>query len=125
VHAVTGSHPEQLLADAGYRTEAAFEQLKDHPTELMVALGREGKQQLRVDAQRRPHTAAMAAKFEQIETQQAYRRRKWLSEPPNGWVKNVLGFRQFSLRGLAKVQAEWRLVCTALNLRRMAKLATA
>jgi len=35
-------------------------------------------------------------------------------------VKNVLGFRQFSLRGLAKVKAEWRLVCTALNLRRMA-----
>jgi hypothetical protein len=32
----------------------------------------------------------------------------------------VLGFRQFSLRGLHKVQAEWKLVCAALNLRRMA-----
>ncbi|MFA5631335.1 MAG: transposase, partial [Porticoccaceae bacterium] len=30
------------------------------------------------------------------------------------------GFRQFSLRGLEKVQAEWKLVCLALNLRRMA-----
>jgi hypothetical protein len=47
---------------------------------------------------------------------------KWLSEPPNAWVKSVLGFRQFSMRGLAKAQAEWKLVCTALNLRRMAKM---
>jgi hypothetical protein len=50
----------------------------------------------------------------------AYRRRKWIAELPNGWIKNVLGFRQFSLRGLHRVQAEWKLVCLALNLRRMA-----
>ena len=40
--------------------------------------------------------------------------RKWLSEAPNGWM-HVLGFRRFSLRGLAKVQGEWDLVCLALN----------
>ena len=56
------------------------------------------------------------------EARTAYRRRKWLSEPPNGWIRNVLGFRQFSLRGLHRVQAEWKLVCMALNLRRMATL---
>ena len=38
---------------------------------------------------------------------------------PNGWIKSVLGFKQFSLRGLHRVQAEWKLVCLALNLRRM------
>ncbi len=54
-----------------------------------------------------------------------YRRRKWIAEPPNGWIKNVLGFRQFSLRGLKKVQAEWKLVCLALNLRRMGALTAA
>jgi hypothetical protein len=37
-----------------------------------------------------------------------------------GWVKQVLGFRAFSLRGLRKVAGEWSLVCMALNLRRMA-----
>ncbi len=125
VHTVMGKHPEKVLADAGYRSEAVFAQLQDHPTELIVALGREGKAQVRIDPQCRPLTAAMAAKFRLPETQQAYRRRKWLSEPPNGWIKNVLGFRQFSMRGLAKAQAEWKLVCAALNLRRMAKLATA
>ena len=66
--------------------------------------------------------AAMAEKLQTEPAQLAYRRRKWISEPPNGWVKNVLGFRQFSLRGLTKVKAEWRLVCTALNLRRMARM---
>jgi IS5 family transposase len=125
VHATLGEHPQQVLADAGYRSEAAFEQLREHPTELIVALGREGKKQVAIDPLRRPHTAAMAEKFQQPRTQQAYRRRKWLSEPPNGWIKNVLGFRQFSMRGLAKAQAEWQLVCAALNLRRMANLAPA
>ena len=67
----------------------------------------------------------MAEKFKSAATQAAYRKRKWLSEPPNGWIKNVLGFRQFSMRGLAKAQAEWKLVCAALNLRRMAKMMAA
>jgi transposase len=112
----------QVLADAGYRSEAVFEQLKDHPTELVVALGREGKEQVGIDSGKYPHTAAMAAKLRTKEGKDAYRRRKWIAEPPNGWVKNVLGFRQFSLRGLDRVSAEWKLVCTALNLRRMCSL---
>jgi transposase len=114
-----GHLPEQMLADAGYRSEAVFEQLAECGTELVVALGREGKQQLHFDPQRSPHTAQMAAKLKSAEGKAAYRRRKWIAEPPNGWVKNVLGFRQFSLRGLHRVQAEWKLVCMALNLRRM------
>jgi IS5 family transposase len=118
----SGDLPKQLLADAGFRSEAVFEQLKDSPVELIVALGREGKEQLAIDAVKYPRTAAMAGKLHTDEARAAYRRRKWLSEPPNAWVKNVLGFRQFSLRGLAKVKAEWRLVCAALNLRRMATL---
>ena len=52
-------------------------------------------------------------------------RRKWLSEAPNGWIKEVLGFRRFSFRGLAKVQAEWNLVCLALNIKRIGALRTA
>ena len=52
------------------------------------------------------------------------RKRKWIAEPPNGWIKSVLGFRRFSLRGLHRVQAEFKLVCLALNLRRMASLKT-
>ena len=63
----------------------------------------------------------MAAKLQSDEGKTAYRRRKWIAEPPNDWVKR-LGFRQFSLRGLHRVQAEWKLVCMALNLRRMSTM---
>jgi transposase/IS5 family transposase len=117
-----GADAGQVVADAGFRSEAVFDKLKDHPTRLIVALGREGKKPGAIDPNKRPHTAAMAEAFQSAEVQAAYRRRKWLSEPPNGWIKNVLGFKQFSLRGLAKAQAEWRLVCMALNLRRMATM---
>ncbi len=117
-----GDDPRQVLADAGYRSEAMFEQLAEHPSELIVALGRDGKKGVAVDPDKRPFCAAMAEKFKSTTTQAAYRKRKWISEPPNAWVKSVMGFRQFSMRGLAKAQAEWKLVCTALNLRRMAKM---
>ncbi len=113
---------KQALADAGYRSEAAFKQLSQCPSELVVALGREGKEQVAIDSQKYPHTAAMAAKFQTGQTQDDYRKRKWIAEPPNGWIKNVLGFRQFSLRGLHRVRAEFKLVCLALNLRRMSTM---
>ena len=51
-----------------------------------------------------------------------YKQRKHLAEPPFGWIKQGLGFRQFSLRGLQKVTGEFTLVCLALNLRRMATM---
>jgi hypothetical protein len=52
--------------------------------------------------------------------------RKWIVEPPYGWIQNVLGFQQqFSLRGAKKVEGEWNLVCLALNLRRMFSMQTA
>jgi transposase len=128
LHAVKnnlGQTPEQALADTGYRSEAVFAQLADSGTDLVVALGREGKQPLGFDPARSPHLAAMAAKLQSAAGKAAYRRRKWIAEPPNGWVKNVLGFRQFSLRGLHRVQAEWKLVCLALNLRRMGAMKAA
>ena len=119
-----GAYPEQTLADAGYRSEAVFTALADC-TDLVVAIGREGKEHRAIGEVSLPLTAAMAAKMKTPEARDAYRRRKWLAEPPNGWIKSVLGFRQFSVRGLHRVQAEWKLVCMALNLRRMATMQAA
>ena len=45
--------------------------------------------------------------------------RKQTPEPVFGIIKSVLGFRQFSLRGLEKVRGEWSLVTMAWNLKRM------
>lgn len=123
VHDNLGAYPAQTLADAGYRSEAVFEELGER-TDLIVALGREGKKHVEINADSLPRTAAMAEKMKTEPARTAYRRRKWLAEPPNGWIKNVLGFRQFSMRGLHKAQAEWKLVCMALNLRRMATMQT-
>ncbi len=120
-----GQAPQQVLADTGYRSEQVFEKLADCGTELVVSLGREGKQQLRFDPERSPYTALMAEKLQSDRGKTAYRKRKWIAEPPNGWVKHVLGFRQFSMRGLHRVTAEWKLVCLALNLRRMCTLRVA
>jgi transposase len=125
VQANTGELPRQGLADAGYRSEDNFEQLAGLTTDLVVAMGREGKQQVQADPKTHPHTAAMSAKLQTDEGKAAYRRRKWIAEPPNGWIKSVLGFRQFSLRGLHRVQAEFKLVCLALNLRRMGAMQAA
>ena len=128
VKAHTGSAAGQVLADAGYRSEAVMAELvRTQPdTELVIALGREGKILAKPrDVKRYPHTVAMAAKFDTEQGKQAYRKRKWIAEPPNGWIKNVLGFRQFSMRGLEKVKAEFKLVCLALNLRRMGAMQVA
>jgi hypothetical protein len=78
-----------------------------------------------IDASKRYSCAAMAGKFNSVATHEAHRKRKWLSEPPNRWIKSNLGFRQFSMRGLAKAQTEWKLVCAALNLRGVAKMPAA
>lgn len=128
VKANTDVNPEQALADAGYRSEEEMAKLaKAYPqTELVIALGREGREQAKpIDADRYPHTLAMQAKFQTDKGKADYRKRKWIAEPPNGWIKNVLGFRQFSMRGLEKAKAEFKLVCMALNLRRMGAMQSA
>ena len=122
VQSNTGEPAQQVLADAGYRSEAVMAELAQQlpQTELVIALGREGKEQAKpTDAQRYPHTVAMQARLQTEQGKAAYRKRKWIAEPPNGWIKDVLGFRQFSMRGLDKAKAEFKLVCLALNLRRM------
>jgi transposase len=124
VQANLKADPATALADTGFRSEAVFAQLAAGPTEAIVALGREGRAVLKIDAAKNPHTLAMAARLETEAAKAAYRRRKAIVEPPNGWIKNILGFRQFSLRSLDKVRDEFKLVCLALNLRRMSYLVT-
>jgi Transposase DDE domain len=50
-----------------------------------------------------------------------YRLRKQLPEPVFGQIKQARGFRQFLLRGVEKVQAEWGIVCIAHNLLKLAQ----
>ena len=55
----------------------------------------------------------MRARLAQPEGARLYKRRQVWSEAPFHVIKNILGFRRFSLRGLAKVNLEWQLVALA------------
>jgi transposase len=114
----TEIEPGRVLADAGYKNEKDLEALVARGIDGYVSVGREGKRS-RAPSASCPESQAMQRKLATKRGRARYRKRKGLVEPVFGWVKRVLGFRAFSLRGLRKVAGEWSLVCMALNLRRM------
>ncbi len=116
---------ETVLADAGYCNERDLTDLEARGIDGYVAPGREGKQAVTRDLEAHPATGRMVDKLAKPAGRAVYAQRKWLSEAPIGWVKHVLGFRRFSLRGLAKVRGEWDLVCLALNVKRLHTLMAA
>ena len=114
-----GESPGRVLADAGYRSESNLGMLEQRQIDGYVAMGREKDLD---DAPLPPQDTAlgrMTRKMKSPSGRDRYRARKHIGEPPFGWIKSVLGFRQFSLRGLDKVTCEWNLVTLAVNLRRM------
>jgi transposase len=117
--AVVEQIPGQILADAGYRSEANFEHLERNNIDAVIAMGREGKPDNVPVSTANQATLRMKEKLKTADGAAAYRRRKVIVEPVFGWIKRVLGFRQFSFRGLTRNNAEWHLVCLAMNLRRM------
>ncbi len=122
----TGRKPQRVLADAGYKGEENFKALEKRKIRGFVAQGRVGRGgQQESNESGGPASRRMAKRLREQRGKRQYRRRKGMVEPAFGWVKQVLGFRQFSLRGLKKVQGEWSLVTLALNLRRMATMEAA
>ena len=116
-----GQTPSTVLADAGYRNERDLQELETRHIDGYVALGREGRTASRQRPQG-PATQRMARKLDTPQGQEIYAQRKWLVEAPIGWIKRILGFRQFGMRGLRPVQGEWDLVCLALNVKRLHRL---
>lgn len=125
IESVTGQRPEKVLADAGYRSEASFQALETVGIDGYISQGREGKKPPRPPGPDRPASRRMEHKLNTLQGRAVYRRRKAIVEPVVGWIKNILGFRQFSFRGVEKVAAEWDLVCLATNLKRMHRLTVA
>jgi len=120
----TGEIPKRVLADAGYKNERDLELLQTLGIDGYVSLGRESKA-TRTPSAKCPCSQAMQKKLATKRGRARYRKRKAVVEPVFGWIKQVLGFRTFSLRGRRKVAGEWSLVCLALNLRRMARMKAA
>ena len=118
---------ETLLADTGYFSTANVETCEKAGIEPLIAIGRQPHHpplQERFEttppAPENPTpVAAMAHRLKTPEGRTLYALRKQTPEPVFGIIKSVLGFRQFSLRGLEKVRGEWSLVTMAWNIKRM------
>ena len=125
--------PATLLADAGYFSAANVTACAAAGIAPLIATGREPHHQPLASRFAAPPPApekpapleAMAHRLKTPEGKKLYALRKQTPEPVFGIIKSVLGFRQFLLRGLAKVQGEWSLVTMAWNLKRMFALSLA
>ncbi len=67
----------------------------------------------------------MEIRMKTPEGKKIYAKRKSTIEPVFGIVKQVMGFRQFLLRGVVAVSGEWNLVCTAFNIKRLHRCSVA
>lgn len=123
----TLGEPETLLADNGYFSEANVKACEAAGIKPMIATGRQSHHPFLserfADAPPPPENPtpveAMAHRLRTPEGKKLYGLRKQTPEPVFGIIKSVLGFRQFSLRGLDKVRGEWSLVTMAWNIKRM------
>ena len=119
-----GADPTDVLADAGYKSEASFQTLETRHITAYISLGREGKPAAPPNPAHEA-TQRMAERLTSEGGRARYRRRKAIVEPVFGWIKEVLGFRRFSLRGVAKVRGEWNVICLAVNLKRLHRIGIA
>lgn len=119
--ATLGGVPPEVLADAGYRGEATFQTLEAQGITAYISLGHEVRP---AKPPNLAHVASqrMADRLTSAVGRARYRRRKAIVEPVMGWIKEVLGFRRFSVRGEAKARGEWNVVCLAVNLKRFHRI---
>ena len=121
IEAKLGRRPKEASADAGYCSEANLAALEERGIAGYVAVARAKRA---ADAKRTvngPLTRAMQRKLKRAGRRSRYRLRKQVVEPVFGQIKQARGFRQFLLRGVEKVSAEWAMICTAHNLLKLAK----
>jgi uncharacterized coiled-coil protein SlyX len=124
VQANSGRVPKELSADSGYCSESNLAELARRGIRGYVATGRQkhGTAAATGKAARAgSRVREMSRRLKQGGHRSRYRLRKQTVEPVFGQIKAARGFRQFLLRGLAKVTEEWRLVCTAHNLLKLAQ----
>jgi len=121
----TGQLPREMSADAGYFSAKVVSEMNAMGVEAFIPpdkikhtvpvpsapLGRIPQGTSLIDKMRR--------KMQTQRGKKRYALRMKTVEPVLGQIKQCLGFRQFLLRGLQKVRAEWRLICTVHNLMKL------
>jgi len=120
--------PRSASLDNGYFSESNIKAIEDRGVEPYIATGREGHtkswaayfaQVPEAPSEEASAKAKMAYKLKTEVGKAIYRLRKCTVEPVLGIIQEVLGFRQFLLRGMASVAGEWTLVCLGFNLKRL------
>jgi len=126
--------PAVVLADSGYCSSDVITRLEAANCDPHICTGNEAFQNgrtydFRPNPQEKPPRNVvnpilikMRDKLLTPEGRKTYSRRQSSVEPVFGIIKQAMGFRQFLLRGLAKVGGEWNLVCLAYNVRRLFNL---
>ncbi len=123
-----GQKPKELLADSGDCSEENLEYLDEKKISAYIATNRKKHrepeepckrgplpmQATRVDRMRRRLQTKVGAKV--------YAARKSIVEPVFGQIKHARGFRQFLMRGIEKVKAEWALVCATHNILKLYRM---
>jgi transposase len=125
----------EVLIDSGFLSEKAVgliekdAQGQSTGTTVYAAVKREGHGRSVQDLERKaeppapapdaPFTERMRHRVKTKEGRERYKLRQQTVEPVFGIIKEALGFRRFSLRGLAKVSLEWTLVSVSYNLKRL------
>ena len=124
-----------VLTDSGFYSEAAVQRVErtagGQPSGTIVYAALEKKDHHRTvsDLEKKPEPSAptpgnsiaegMNYRLKTAKGKANYKLRQQTVEPVFGIIKSVLGFRQFLLRGLQKVELEWQLVCLAYNFKRL------
>jgi hypothetical protein len=124
--------PRQVLADAGYWSEANVLALEAEGIEPFIATGRRKHSEPAPRAPRGRPPQGLSVKdrmrrlLATVRGERIYRRRKAIVEPVFGQIKHARRFRQFLRRGVRRVREEWALVCVGHNLLKLyaARLAT-
>jgi len=125
--------PKAAALDNSYFAPKNIQELEARAIDPFIATGREPhhkswRERFAQTPEPPPDDASLIAKMAyklQTEIGKAiYGLRKSTVEPVIGIIKEVLGFRQFSLRGLGAAAGEWCLVCLAWNLKRLHRLTT-
>src|SRR6187399_450930 len=120
IRANLGTNPDEVSADAGYCSAANLRTIKRRRIEGYIATGRQKHGTTSATTKKASRAgsliARMSSKLKRAGYRSRYRLRKQIVEPVFGQIKQARGFRQFLLRGIDKVKAEWAMICTAHNL---------
>jgi hypothetical protein len=121
VKQIAGRTPDVLTADAGYMSSENAQYCEKEGINAYIATSRKQSSRRHSSSDdnqesRPPEWQAMHEKLRSDQGRKIYAKRKTITEPVFGQIREARGLRRFSLRGLIKVEAEWILVAISHNI---------